>query len=119
MLGRLSQTERRDTMLDVKLNPDTGCSEHVCPTPDKGCGVCGAWYSKDVMSDIMLMLFKDHYDKVYHAEGNTVRFTRKDKYYKVTYFGGHYIVFERKTPVEFNCVLSTSDVNAIRNFMEV
>ena len=28
--------------MNVKLNPDTGCSEHTCPTPDKGCGVCGA-----------------------------------------------------------------------------
>ena len=102
----------------VKLNPDTGCSEVVCPYQDKPCGVCGAFYSQDVMSSTMYDLFDGHYEKVYWADGNEVRFTREDKDYKVAYFQGYYYLYLKYNPVSFEHIITTGNKDLIRCYLE-
>ena len=104
--------------MEVKLNSNTGCSESTCPTPEKGCGVCGAWYGADVMSDTMLKLFEHHYEKVYWAEGDEVRFTLNEVDYIVQYCEGKYFLYQKQSPVYWYSMTKPTNAETIIKFME-
>jgi hypothetical protein len=72
-------------IMEVKLNKHSGCGNPECDpeAPSSNCATCGAFYVQEVMSPIMLEVFKGHYENVYWAEDNQVRFTVKGTDYKV------------------------------------